>query len=87
MGSSVSVVKFTFLLHKVANFNVHLIEMAGGNSDQLSSNNLTNENDDKNTESNFVDARVDPNSTNPNLNSRFPKPIKFESIVNKDMIY
>ena len=37
------------------NFNVHLIEMAGGKTENdKSSNNLTIENDDEGTESGFV---------------------------------
>ena len=52
-------------------FNVHLIEMAGGNSCLESSNNLSNENDDNDegAESGFDDARENPNSNHPKLNT------------------
>ena len=51
------------------NFNVHLIEMAGGNSNGESSNNLIIENDDKGTESSFVDARKFSDSNHPKSNT------------------
>ena len=43
--------------------------MAGGNLDVRSSNFLGLENDDESLGSNFVDARVEPVSNNPYLNS------------------
>ena len=43
--------------------------MAGGNLDARSSNFLDLENDDESLGSNFVDARVEPASNNPYLNS------------------
>ena len=51
-------------------FNVHLIEMAGGNSCLESSYNLGNENDefnDEGTKSGFDDARDNPDSNCPKL--------------------
>ena len=52
-------------------FNVHLIEMAGGNTEIESSNNSTNENDDNDegTESSFTDARNYSDSKYPNNNT------------------
>ena len=44
--------------------------MAGGNLDTRSSNFVDLENDDESLGSNFVDARVEPASKNPYLNSR-----------------
>ena len=68
MGSSVSVVKFTFHLALVAILNVHLQKMAGGSLDVRSSNfSNTNENDDESFEPDFVDARVEPEGLYPNL--------------------
>ena len=43
--------------------------MAGGNSNETSSNNLDIENDDKDMESNFADARKVSKSINPNSKS------------------
>ena len=51
-------------------FNVHLIEMAGGNSDLESSNNLSFENDDDaGTKSSFADARNNSDSNHPKPNT------------------
>ena len=52
-------------------FNVHLIEMAGGNSCLESFNNLSNENDDNDegTKSGFADARRNSDSNRPKLNT------------------
>ena len=52
-------------MHKVANFNVHLIQMAGGKLNETSSN-IVIENDDEGVKSNFDDARkYHSNSNNP----------------------
>ena len=51
-------------------FNVHLIEMADGNSCLESSNNLSFENDDdEGTKSSFVNARNNSESINPSKNT------------------
>ena len=54
-------------MHRVENFNVHLIQMAGGSQ---SSNVYEYENDgSKSAESNFVDARENPEGKIPNNQS------------------
>ena len=50
-------------------FNVHLIEMVGGNAHDNSSNNNNFENDDdKGSNASFADARNNSGSVIPNLN-------------------
>ena len=71
MGSTVSIVKFTFHLALVAILNVHLIKMSGGSLELRSSNfSNTTENDDKSSKTNFVDAREDPTGNIPTKQSR-----------------
>ena len=64
MGSSKPVVKFTFSFALVANFNVHLKMGSGGNRNEIFSLEFKDENDES-VESNFDDARKNPESVNP----------------------
>ena len=68
-------------MHKVATFNVHLIEMAGRKSNEASSNILNIENDDEGIASNFDDARNNSNSNNPNNKSGRVGEIPFQLVL------